>query len=206
MKAIQGWAFPDSDELCAGALLADVALVRSHWAHFAGERRVCVQAGGNCGIYPAALAEIFGVVYTFEPDADNFRCLVANCKQPNVYAFRAALGEKARTTGLHRVPNNVGMHWLEGDGTIPVLRIDDLGLPACDLIALDIEGAELLALEGAATTIERERPTVIVEEKDHSERFGTSPQAVTDWLRARGYTSPGHAKRDRIWLASERIA
>jgi len=48
---------------------------------------------------------------------------------------------------------------------VPCLRLDDLlgELPRCDLIKLDIEGAEPLAIRGAVALLERHRPKVIME-------------------------------------------
>lgn len=48
---------------------------------------------------------------------------------------------------------------------IPCLRLDDLlgEMPRCDLIKLDIEGAEPLAMRGAVALLERHRPKVIME-------------------------------------------
>ena len=50
---------------------------------------------------------------------------------------------------------------------VPVTTIDalteELGLPRVDYIKMDIEGAEREALRGAAHTIERYRPTLMLE-------------------------------------------
>jgi hypothetical protein len=53
-----------------------------------------------------------------------------------------------------------------------VLTIDSLSLPNCDLIYLDIEGYEMLALFGAANTISNYFPVIAVEDKGLSETFG----------------------------------
>jgi len=47
--------------------------------------------------------------------------------------------------------------------TIPTVAIDSLALPRIDLIKLDIEGMELDAIEGAAESLARCRPILIVE-------------------------------------------
>lgn len=198
-KKVHGWWFPDTDESCAHAVIADVQHVESQWLKHVKGRKVCVQAGGNCGVYPSKLSQHFEAVYTAEPDMDNFSCLALNASIPNLYAFRAAFGEKPGTIGLHKVEGNVGAHWIEGPGTIPVITIDSLGLTACDLIALDVEGAELLALKGAAQTINKYSPTLIFEEKGHMRRFNQNPLDLHEWLTCRGYSHRGLAGRDFIW-------
>jgi hypothetical protein len=41
-------------------------------------RRVAIQAGGACGVWPWRLAQEFETVITFEPDWVNFQCLSVN--------------------------------------------------------------------------------------------------------------------------------
>ena len=199
MQKVGNWFFPDGDTVCAGAAIQESFLIEREWLQHVKGHEVCVQAGGNCGLFPSKLACYFDAVYTAEPDLENFVCLNLNCPAPNVYAFRAAFGEKAGTTGLHVTEGNAGGHWIEGSGMIPVLTIDSLGLPACDLIALDIEGAEFIALKGAERTIDAYHPTLILEDKGHVKRFNQTAPEMHAWLRERGYRETAWAFRDRIW-------
>ena len=57
-------------------------------------RRDVVCAGGNQGLYPRLLSEIFENVYTFEPDPLSFHCLAANCQKSNIVKIQAALGRE----------------------------------------------------------------------------------------------------------------
>lgn len=151
--------------------------------NYCRDRRVVVQAGGNCGVWPRRMAEMFGVVYTFEPDAQNFTALAVNTADcANVIRFQAALGDAPGFVDLERNTVNCGAHYVSGAGPIPVMRIDDLGLSACDLIYLDIEGYELKALFGAARTILMHRPVIAFEDKGLSEKFGTSQGVIEVWL------------------------
>ena len=51
---------------------------------------------------------------------------------------------------------------LDGEGDVPMTTIDEtvreLGLPSVDFVKMDVEGAEPLALRGAAESIARFRP------------------------------------------------
>jgi FkbM family methyltransferase len=200
LRKIGPWFFPASDTQCADAVIQQVLLIEAQWLSHVKGRRVCVQAGGNCGLFPSKLAVYFDAVYTAEPDVENFLCLAMNCPSPNVYPFRAAFGAKPGTIGLHRTEGNAGGHYVEGEGTIPVITIDSLNLPACDLIALDIEGAEFVALQGAVETIGKYHPTLILEDKGHVRRFNQTSQEMHTWLRHLGYDEAGWAWRDRIWI------
>ena len=46
---------------------------------------------------------------------------------------------------------------------VEVRRLDELGSVGVDVIKIDIEGAEMLAIEGAAATIDRDRPILLSE-------------------------------------------
>ena len=157
MKEIRGFWWPDSDKDCNPAVLKEVYKI-DLLDKYLKQKRVVVQAGGNVCVFPRKLAESFGAVYTFEPDAENFNCLARNCPESNIIKFQTALGsnhEQIRV-GVSRpdLKNNCGAYQVISEGITPTMMIDDLELPACDLIYLDIEGYELFALQGGYHTIE----------------------------------------------------
>ena len=135
-----------------------------HWFERVKHRQVCVQAGSCLGMYPRLLSEKFEVVYSFEPDRLNFYVANLNCQVPNVFLWNAALGHEPGFTGLERqYYDNVGMHRVRDRGPIPVVALDTMGLPHCDLLALDVEQYELHALRGAMQTIDRCSPVIVCE-------------------------------------------
>jgi|SRR5687768_4528382 len=140
----------------------------------AKQRRVCIQAGGHIGLVPRMLAEHFQAVYTFEPHAENFSCLVRNMERhTNVYAARGILGHARGTVGLAEHTRSTGGHNVKGEGNVPTYRIDDMALPCVDAIFLDMEGYEMHGLMGAIGTIRRDLPLLVVEEnkKVHGKGF-----------------------------------
>lgn len=125
--------------------------------------RICVQAGGNQGMYPRLYSDMFEHVYTFEPDPLNFHCLVNNCQKDIIYKMQAALGENTGLAKVNRYSmDNTGMHTVstEGDCFVPMVTIDSLNLPYCGLFQLDLERYELHALRGAVETIQRCKPVI----------------------------------------------
>lgn len=173
---------------------------------FVRDRKVCVQAGGNCGVWPRLLSREFKTVYTFEPDPTNFMYLCRNVPEFNVVKFNAALGYGRRCISTVFPPNetgNIGALQCEDGGNIPTLRIDDLGLPACDLIQLDIEGMEILALMGAVETIKKFSPVIMIEDKGLSEKYGYKCGEAISWLANFGYEVMEKVKRDIILCKKE---
>lgn len=155
------------------------------WAiRHCAQRRTAVQAGGNIGLWPRRLAEVFARVITFEPEP-----IVRACLERNVPAFvevhdaalGAALGEceiRSKSLGGHRV--------IAGTGT-PVVPLDAWGLEDLDYLQLDIEGYEGQALIGARETIARCRPMIQIELRNQATRYGQSDDLVRAWLRNAGY-------------------
>lgn len=195
MKKVNGYWFPLSDTQCHPRMgeCADADLAIEH---ILGLKKVCVQAGGNVGVWASYLAKTFEKVWTFEPDFENYHCLLKNIP-PNVVHFFAGLGHKQSLIGLDRTPDNCGAHQtILAGGNIPLMTIDDLDLEHCDLICLDIEGMEPLALEGAKETIKRFKPVLMIEDKDISRRYGFR----RGWTEREilGYRVAGHAHNDVI--------
>lgn len=129
--------------------------------------KVVLQAGGCCGLYPLLYAQIFDRVITFEPDPLNFYCLSNNCKGDKYIKMNAALSDKGgmKKFSVHSV-DNVGMHsFAKGPYQYDVLTmtIDSLNLEELSLLQLDVEGHELAALKGAAKTIKKFKPIMLIE-------------------------------------------
>lgn len=143
---IDGNYWPETDKECHTAVM--VQHKDMHEAiELCKKREVVVQASGNCGIWPRDLAKIFNMVYTFEPDITNFLCLNLNVPDKNVVRMQAALGNARSPIGMDLKKENVGAHQVKQHGLIPQIKIDDLCLPACDLIQLDVEGYEYFAIK-----------------------------------------------------------
>lgn len=180
-----GFWWPKNDDWCWRVIhqeLPDLDLAMS----FAKGRDVAVQAGGNVGVWASHLAKHFKVVETVEPDETNYECLTRNVPA-NVRHGRAAYGAEPGQIGLSHCEGNAGAHYLGGDGAIPIITIDSLNLDACDLLVLDVEGYEPLALRGAEQTIRRYRPVIMLEEKGLSERYYGLPRDTAElWVRGLG--------------------
>jgi len=137
-----------------------------------------INAGGNIGSHAVYLSQLVGPkgkFYTFEPQVPLYELLrenlTANCPD-NWKALCAALGARSGESALPRLdyttPQNLGgAHICDGEVAVPMVAIDDLSIEP-NFIHLDVEGAELIVLRGAARTIAKHKPLLYLEYSDHS--------------------------------------
>lgn len=131
---------------------------------------VFIDAGANWGCFglQAALRPGFtGRVFAIEPaprPADDLAALIAALGLP-IQAMRLALGEADGVARLSQPLMTGGASLIDAAaGTeVALRRLDGLNLPPPHLVKLDIEGAELPALRGAADILARHHPAIIME-------------------------------------------
>src|SRR5207245_5289961 len=118
--------------------------------------QVVLDIGANIGAHTVPMAQLVGPsgrVLAFEPQRIPFYSLCANVvlnNLGNVICHQAAVGEAAGTLAVPELDywaeNNFGGLALTHDlshrrtYTVPVLKIDDLGLDNCHFMKIDVEG------------------------------------------------------------------
>jgi FkbM family methyltransferase len=167
-----------------------------------------VDAGANVGYYTLLASNVAGPtgrVYAFEPDPINFSYLVQNLKangRSNVRAVRAALAD---TTGTGKfIQDSFGAEGFltaGADGTtaleVPMCTLDAFfqgeGWPPVDIIKMDIEGSEAIALSGMRELSRRNPGLQVIMELNARamSRSGHTADAVSRLLRDLGFLG-GH--------------
>jgi hypothetical protein len=85
------------------------------------------------------------------------------------------------------LPDVGGTH-VGGEGITSQFLVDDLNLSRCDLIHLDIEGFELFALKGAINTINKCKPTIVIEYAEiWLNRYGYNLAIIDNFLTCINY-------------------
>jgi len=196
LEGVTNWVWPLEDE---GAWLGpsqEFVPIREAIRTKVRDRKLIVQAGGCCGMYPRLFSDWFETVITFEPAPLSWYCLERNCLSDKIIKFNAALGDIEGTVFLDLAnPSNVGMNAIrESAQSIPVrqMTIDALDLPACDAIQLDVEGYEMSVLIGATQTITKFRPIISLETRNPDD-------AVHHLLLSQGYQVCGTTTNDTIF-------
>lgn len=201
--------------------------VRSFWSPEADvmvalveEGDYVLDLGAYVGWYTRVLSQAVGpdgLVHSFEPVPDTFRLLsfcVRRLRLRNVTLFNCAASRvngKAVMMIPHYPTGGENFHQAslltEPEGTAPLrqftveLRTVDSALPApprpITFIKCDVEGHEAEALEGAARTIERDRPALCVEVSGDPDAVGSTSHGIVSSLAHLGY--------EAYWLDSGRL-
>jgi len=173
-----------------------------------------IDVGANSGLYSIFYSKLVGEhgrVYAFEPGTETFRFLTENlalnqCNNVSPYNFALSNKESLVEMVSHDA-DNLKLH--DGDSfryireiaagetppgkdTMKAFRLDDLeefsALPRLDVIKIDVEGAELLVLEGSRLTILKHKPVIVFElSAKWAERFHYKPYQVLALLNELGY-------------------
>lgn len=163
-----------------------------------------VDVGANIGYYSVLAATAVGPegrVYAFEPEPVNFATLGRNVALnglANVVAEPRACSDRTGTIPLYLDETNAGGHHLHDskDGAaatmIGTVALDEYfaesGRPI-DLIKMDIQGHEPVALRGMMNLLRRNPRTKLITEFDAPmiSKAGESPEAYLDALRSLGF-------------------
>ena len=197
-KKVNGYQWPIADKDCAAAVFRTVHDMDPA-INLCKDNRLCIQAGGNMGVWANYLAVRFGVVMCFEPDPTNFECLKANAHD-NVDCYNVGLGDEDGTHGMQRVARNAGAHFVKEGNDIEIVKFDDHHwVSHLDYVCLDIEGYELKALMGMQKTLAQHKPVVHIEDKGLSLKYGFKKGDAEQWLKQKfGYEVKHRIARDVI--------
>ncbi|MFI6373750.1 FkbM family methyltransferase [Streptomyces sp. NPDC050546] len=202
--------------------------------HVVRDGDVCLDIGAEYGVYTYALSYVAGpkgCVHGFEPLPGPYRVLGAGVRLlcgGRAHAHRLALGDRPRDAAVMSLPYRRGLP-VHGrafltDGARglgpneefagerrPVVRVGTVdevvaaaGLPRVDFVKADVEGAEPLVLAGAAGTLLRDRPTLLLEiEERHLAKYGARAGRLVGELLDAGYSM--FRWREGRWCRVDRV-
>jgi FkbM family methyltransferase len=168
----------------------------------------CIDAGANMGLFTLLASRKVGAegtVWAFEPSYREYDRLTENLRlsqADNVQAFSIALLDRegeaplSIADGGHTGQNTLGAFVYAIDLLrVEVVRTSPLdqlvrarGLARVDLMNIDVEGAELALLAGAAETLKAHRPVLLLEVLPSAlEKQGTSRQELLKLLQGHQY-------------------
>lgn len=127
---------------------------------FVRDFRTAIDIGCRVGEYTRYLQLDFQHTFAFDPRIwPNFRCNVDLAK---VTHYRCALGDEVGEIEMYAGSHSP--HEAHEPRTVPVFTLDMFDFQEVDYIKIDVEGFEKKVLLGAARTIERWNPLIVVEQ------------------------------------------
>lgn len=208
MKYIDGWWCPPVLS-GPGKYLRRAGVIDYALTFWQGPRQRAIQAGAHIGTFPRQLAESFTAVTCIEAEPANYACLVRNVQRsPRITPVFGALGATPGTMALNVQPHSSAGHHIAVRPdlpaiVVPVCTIDGFGYDDVNAIALDIEGYELFALQGAAATLARCHPLLVVEVNGCSHKYGYEAEALVAYLATYGYYQVAAYGEDRVFVSDE---
>ena len=165
---------------------------------------VMLDIGANIGTHSIFYAQ-FGVVHCFEPNHIAFTCLQHNLyneiRSGAAHLHPCAVGAQPGTISMSPPGGgNYGAVFTQEptpESSIPVLTIDSLNLHSCHYMKIDVEGDELLVLEGAKETIRTHKPFICIESNPCTlSRKNLTPKDLVQAIHSLGYTCKQRVPED----------
>lgn len=151
------------------------------------DARVILDIGANIGIYSlyALFNNKMAKIYAFEPEEDNFNQIKDNVKINNVQGkivpFKLAISNKSGIISFFKDPQTSRGHSMffhKGEETkVEAIKLEDiflkLKIDKCDILKIDIEGAEYDVLYNCPDEILKKIKCIMVE---YHEGFDNRPE------------------------------
>jgi FkbM family methyltransferase len=169
---------------------------------FVPEGSLVIDVGANVGFFSVQFAQWVGAsgkVISIEPEDRNYDGLISALKrkglESRVQAFKAVAAATSDPTFLEINDLHPADHKLSRDGTgiaVDAVTLDSLvedkGAFRPGLIKIDVQGAEMLVLQGAPDILRLSMPALFIELDENALRkFGTSVSAILNHLSQYGY-------------------
>ena len=131
-----------------------------------------VDIGTNIGYHALAINKLAGCkVLGFEPHPNHFVVAALNCNDKEIQLMHSAVGNKNSNVLIQEFdPNSQGNFGGVSITTknkskieVKMVKLDDISLPLCNVIKIDVEGSELDVLKGATNTINTFKPVILYE-------------------------------------------
>ena len=154
--------------------------------------RVAVDVGAHVGITAFQMSKSFEHVHAFEINPKIYECMNYNLENKmvgNVTTYPVGLGAIEETVAIKTTNKSFSthVHPTQKEGHIPVKPLDFFNLQDVDFIKIDAEGYEPFVAQGGLRTIERCKPIILYECKDHPQRYGHHADTIRHILAPLGY-------------------
>lgn len=151
---------------------------------------IALDVGANIGNHSVFFSNYFNEVISFEPNPSTYRLLSYNATLGNnIITYNLGVSDISQTTNMTTMDGNAGGAYVDENGHIKIelINLDDFlnYKEKINLIKIDVEGHELMALKGMKKIISTNKPLIVFEQHLRDFKNGTSD--VIDYLKGLGY-------------------
>jgi len=158
-----------------------------------------IDIGANAGYHSLYFSRFAsGTVYAVEPHPDIFKLLELNIKNNNITNITPLNNAIGNNDGIvymgelefTREANLGDLHVYNNKNKYPIncVKLDSLILPSIDFIKIDVQGFELMVLEGSIDLIKTHNPVFIVEiEHIQLRHTNTQPHQIIEFFNDNNY-------------------
>lgn len=160
------------------------------------QRRGAIDIGANIGTHARLMARDFQHVHAFEPNHLCRACLTRNVEGNNCVVYPFAVSDQsgqekelfftpsAQGGGTTQPTEEEAEVWSQkyrlDNAAVETVALDDLNLQNIDLVKIDIQGDEAVAIMGMERLLQSQMPVVLMETKGSTSRNHNAPALLAD--------------------------
>jgi FkbM family methyltransferase len=154
-------------------------------------KRHAIDIGAHIGSHSIFYCEHSEFVTAFEPHPIAFECLTHNLRKfRNITLHNLAMSDQEGTVSMAECPGNLGASQTVDGGEITCITLDSMKINDVDFVKIDAEGDEIRILNGAAETLSRFRPVMLIELNEYAMASrGLTGDDLVACIESHGYQS-----------------
>lgn len=176
-----------------------IQIVQKYLKLFPHKNNTFVDVGTHFGITIIPYSKLFKKCFGYEANTNNFNICLNNIKLNNIKNCNlkniAVSDNNYLGQSIQHGPNS-GCYYFNfnsdnsynNNNLIQSIKLDDENISDLDFLKIDVEGAELLVINGAINTINKFKPLIHIESNGFSEKiFNISESQLFNKLHSIGY-------------------
>ncbi|WP_179874198.1 FkbM family methyltransferase [Rhizobium sp. L43] len=193
LKRIANALFPRTVHRRQIRILTDKEVEIGQLSKLVDPSKASIDIGANRGLYVHHLLKLTSKVIAFEP-LPSMQQQLEKHYDGLIELHRVALSDHAGSAVIRMPSDNPSWATLASSNKlemadadkgfvehkVPLMRLDDFSFDQVGFIKIDVEGYEESVLRGAAATLRRERPTLLIEIEERHNKG--SVMRIAQWL------------------------
>jgi len=158
--------------------------------------------GAWVGTWTMTMNNFSEKIIAFEPDPLHYKCLNKNVSE-DVETWQLAVGSENKTVSLSD-DDFTQKKRVIGEGDIPMITVDSLGLKSVDVIKIDVEGYEMEVLKGAEKTLQNTK-YLMIELNNNTKKYGSNNLEIENYIKKIGFRQTISHWPDKVFERPDKV-